>query len=184
MLSDVDIMIRVQAGETSLFSELVRRYQTKLLRFAWSKLTDSSDAEDLVQEAFLAVFHARNSYSPEFEFSTWIWTITLNLARRANQKKSRSAQREQEYSKLKTISIVPEQGGRSLVEAERSETLNRWLSMLPEPQGDAIRLKFFGGLKFAEIALAMDCSESGAKRRVKTGLMKLAEIANSESSGD
>ncbi|QDT33890.1 RNA polymerase sigma factor [Thalassoglobus polymorphus] len=180
MLSDVDIMIRVQAGETSLFTELVQRYQTRLLRFARSKLVNRSDAEDLVQEAFLAAYHSRNSYSPAFEFSTWIWTITLNLARRANLKRSRTIHREREFSKLKAITSGLEQPFHSLMEAEQSETLDRWLSMIPEPQADAIRLKFFGELKYSEIALTMDCSESGAKRRVKMGLLKLADLADSE----
>ncbi|WP_417850468.1 RNA polymerase sigma factor [Thalassoglobus sp.] len=181
MLSDVDIMIRVQAGETSLFTELVQRYQKKLLRFASSKLVNRSDAEDLVQEAFLAAFHSRHSYSPAFEFSTWIWTITLNLARRANLKSSRTTQRERDFSKLRATANGPEQPFHSLIEAEQSETLDRWLSTIPEPQGDAIRLKYFGELKYSEIALAMDCSESGAKRRVKLGLLKLADLANLES---
>ena len=42
-------------------------------------------------------------------------------------------------------------------------------------QADALRLRFFGGLTFPEIAAAMGCSEPGAKNRVKSGLLKLAE---------
>jgi DNA-directed RNA polymerase specialized sigma24 family protein len=42
-------------------------------------------------------------------------------------------------------------------------------------QADALRLRFFGGLTFAEIAAAMQCSEPGAKNRVKTGLMTLSK---------
>ena len=46
---------------------------------------------------------------------------------------------------------------------------------LSEPQADALRLRFFAGLTFPEIAAAMDCSLSTAKNRVKWGLMKLAD---------
>ena len=45
----------------------------------------------------------------------------------------------------------------------------------PEAQADALRLRFFGGLTFPEIAAAMGCSEAGAKHRVKTGLVKLGQ---------
>ena len=44
---------------------------------------------------------------------------------------------------------------------------------LPQMQADALRLRFFGGLTFPEIAVAMGCSEAGAKHRVKHGLLKL-----------
>jgi RNA polymerase sigma-70 factor (ECF subfamily) len=49
------------------------------------------------------------------------------------------------------------------------------LAKLPEAQADALRLRFFGGLSFPEMATALGCSESGAKNRVKTGLLTLAK---------
>jgi RNA polymerase sigma factor (sigma-70 family) len=59
---------------------------------------------------------------------------------------------------------------------ERAELLDLLLNRLPESQADALRLRFFGGLTFGEIAEAMSCSLSTAKNRVKWGLMKLAEF--------
>jgi RNA polymerase sigma-70 factor (ECF subfamily) len=43
-------------------------------------------------------------------------------------------------------------------------------------QADALRLRFFGGLKFQEIADAMQCSLNTAKNRVRWGLMRMAEL--------
>ena len=177
MLDDVDIMLRVQAGETNLFAELVSRHQQKLLRFAISKLGNRSDAEDLVQDAFLAAFHARQSYSPSFAFSTWIWTITLNLARRSHRKKLHQETQIVQYQQGNPPRIAEAEAIETLLKEEQSMQLDRWLSLLPEPQADAIRLRFFGNLRFADIAAAMDSSESGAKRRVKNGLTKLGELA-------
>ena len=47
--------------------------------------------------------------------------------------------------------------------------------MRPQVQADALRLRFFGGLKFQEIAAAMDCSLTTAKTRVKQGLLQMSE---------
>jgi len=58
---------------------------------------------------------------------------------------------------------------------ERSQLLDSLLAKLPEGQADALRLRFFGGLKFQEIAEAMGCSLSTAKNRVRWGLTKMAE---------
>ena len=49
-------------------------------------------------------------------------------------------------------------------------------------QADALRLRFFGGLSFAELATAMGCSEPGAKHRVKSGLLKLAQWMQADKS--
>ena len=62
-----------------------------------------------------------------------------------------------------------------LLAREASEQLYELLARLPEVQADALRLRFFGGLTFPEIAAAMQCSEPGAKNRVKTGLMTLSK---------
>ena len=62
-----------------------------------------------------------------------------------------------------------------LLATERSERLNAMLDQLPANQADALRLRFFGGLKFREIAQTMNCSLSTAKNRVRWGLTKMAD---------
>lgn len=173
-------MERVQAGETGLFALLVERYQSRLLRFAKSKLENSSDAEDIVQDAFLAAYHARNSYSTDFAFSTWIWTITLNLARKVALKQTREHKKQRAFASLPRNRRESDAPLELLLKSEQLEQLDLWLQQIPENQSDAIRLKFFGKLSYQEIASAMDCSESGAKRRVKLGLLKLSIIAEND----
>ncbi|MGE0756687.1 MAG: RNA polymerase sigma factor, partial [Pirellulaceae bacterium] len=58
---------------------------------------------------------------------------------------------------------------------EQTQLIDELLRRLPEPQADALRLRFFGGLTFPEIAAAMDCGLTTAKNRVRAGLTTLAE---------
>ena len=51
---------------------------------------------------------------------------------------------------------------------------------MPEAQADALRLRFFGGMKYHEIAASMQCSLSTAKNRVRWGLTKMAEYLGPE----
>src|SRR4029079_7825076 len=95
---DAEIMRRVQRGQFELFDELVARYRGPLLRVAMSKLDDAGWAEDVVQETFLAVFAARETFNPAFSFRTWLWTILLNLCRRHLK---RNSNRRNEHSQLK-----------------------------------------------------------------------------------
>ena len=188
-LDDVEIMRRVQSGQLELFDELVRRYHSPLLHVAWSKLGERAWAEDVVQETFLAAFSARATYKPAFAFRTWIWTILLNLCRRQWQRRE-ARPREQSLSSLPLVEragyhepVARDTALAQLVATERRELVHRALSRLPEAQADALRLRFFGGLPFSEIALTMGSSVSGAKQRVKRGLIELAEQLG-ETGGD
>ncbi|SFI25591.1 RNA polymerase sigma factor [Planctomicrobium piriforme] len=180
MESDADIMRRVQAGEVQLFELLVSRYHVRLLRFAISKLHDQPSAEDVVQETFLAAYQARQSYSDRFAFSTWIWTILLNLSRRSLKQQSRRQGILRDYVAAQHVEAGSMPFPLSLERAEERERLQRWLDQLSEEESDAIRLRFYGGLKFEEVALAMNSSVNGAKMRVRRGLLKLAELARTE----
>jgi RNA polymerase sigma-70 factor (ECF subfamily) len=181
-LVDADIMVQVQQGRTELFDQLVDRYRDRLLRFADGKLGDRTRAEDVVQETFLAVFAARHTYNPQFAFSTWIWTILLNLCRREWRSRRREAGRrwstalaQGREAPYKVGAFTSETGLSALLQSEQQELLHALLDELPEAEADALRLRFFGGLKFEEIAEAMQSSLSGAKVRVKKGLQRLSD---------
>jgi RNA polymerase sigma-70 factor (ECF subfamily) len=62
----------------------------------------------------------------------------------------------------------------ALLASESRGNLHALLARLPPIQADAVRLRFFGGLKFQEIAGAMDCSLTTAKMRVKQGLLQMS----------
>lgn len=180
-LDDATIMLAVKNGEFEQFDLLVERYRLPLIRVAASKLGETAWAEDVVQETFLAVFAARHTYNPQFAFRTWLWTILLNLCRRQLKRYHRGP-RQVPRSQLPANRsaqappepIEQETGLSRLLQRERRERLSALLNELPEAQGDALRLRFFGELKFSEIAEAMSSSISGAKRRVQNGLLALA----------
>ena len=167
------------AGDENAFALLVARYQAALHKAAISRLGRRELAEEAVQEAFLCAHRWLATYDSRFSFRTWLWTILLNQC-------SRQAKREARHSvswavPTTTPASIDEPCHRQrqpidqLLANETNQQIQSLLSRLPEPQADALRLRFFGGLTFPEIAAAMECSEPGAKHRVKTGLLKLAE---------
>lgn len=179
MLSDSQVMREVQRGRVELFDRLVERHRSGMLRFATSKLGDADAAEDVVQEAWLAVFAARHTYRPEFAVSTWVYTILINLCRRHGRRAARRTvtQGDDALRQLPDESASPLS---QLLTCERREVLHALLNALPEADADALRLRFFSGLMFEEIAAAMDSSVSGAKVRVRRGLQRLsARLAES-----
>lgn len=88
-VSDKELMEKVKSEDTSAFSVLVDRYKVRLLNLIYRMLQNKDEAEDILQEAFLRVYRERQSYDPTYAFSTWVYTITLNLCRNELKKRKR-----------------------------------------------------------------------------------------------
>jgi RNA polymerase sigma-70 factor (ECF subfamily) len=172
----------VTRGEQAAFEELARRYRGALLKVAESKLGRGSWAEDAVQEALLAAYRFSHTYDETYEFRTWLWTILLNQCKAQQQRLGRRAQFEVQPclddDSAGQVDALCEQPGplAQLLVRERRERLDALLSHLSAAQADALRLRFFGGLKFEEIAATMGCSLSTAKNRVRWGLLRLSSL--------
>jgi RNA polymerase sigma-70 factor (ECF subfamily) len=176
---DSTLIAAVLAGDSEQFSELARRYRGGLWRAAKSRLGDSDKADDAVQEALLNAYKWLASYDSRFSFRTWLWTILLNQCRRSLGKTAK--RREQQASDKECAPSFAELVGReacpheSALIQERAEVLERLLDRLQESQADALRMRFFGDLKFQEIADVQQCSLGTAKNRVRAGLLQLAK---------
>lgn len=179
-MSDSDIMRDVQAGRLERFEELAGRYRSRLCRAALSALPDAASADDAVQETLLAAFASRDTFSHRFAFSTWIWTIFLNVCRRSVQRQARERRLLIEAAGWQRESHCPHvdafTGLDRLLAEERREELRQLLEQLPDVEADTLRLRFFGDLKFEEISQVMECSLGAAKTRTKRGLLRLADL--------
>lgn len=183
-LTDGEIIEQVRLGEVLQFSTLVRRYQGPLLALASSRLGRKDLAEDAVQEAFLCAFKWLDSYDSKYAFRTWLWTILLNQCSRTAERQRRAERLESGFAA--TLSSNSDEfidcPSARIESAETKRELKAALKKLPEAHADALRLRFFGELKFEAIAQAMGCSLRTAKYRVKEGLQKLGELLQKEPS--
>ena len=182
-LPDTELMRRAQAEDSEAFSVLVERYQQPLLRVARSRTRRADWADELVQETLMAAYRGRRTFDRRFSFRTWLWTILLNhckahAARRCRQPRVEllaDASDGAEHPAAKTDTPFA-----ALWRKERAALLDELLARLTPAQADALRLRFFADLKFQEIADTMGCSLLTAKNRVRSGLLRLAELAPRE----
>jgi len=178
--SDGSLIAAALAGEEAAFALVVERYRAPLTKAAWSRLGRRELAEEAVQEAFLSAHRWLGTYDSRYSFRTWLWTILLNQCTRLAKREARHGSRAERSApagdRAGDAEICRQASPlQQLLMQERSEQLQALLARLPEAQADALRLRFFGGLTFAELAAAMGCSEPGAKHRVKVGLLKLSQ---------
>lgn len=183
-VADGPLIAAALAGDEAAFAQIARRYQGPLLNVARSRLGDRQLAEDAVQETLLCAYRWLHTYDSRYSFRTWLWTILLNQCSRIAQRRGKlpaavvpnecSPHASQTLCWHTRQPFAEPSPIEHLLARENADRLHLLLARLPEAQADALRLRFFGGLKFEEIAQAMGCSVSGAKNRVRLGLTQLA----------
>lgn len=81
------LIARAQRGHADAYRELVEAYKDRLFAFVWRMVRNHHEAEDLVQAAFVKAWESLASYSDQFAFSTWLFTIGYRLCLNRLRKK-------------------------------------------------------------------------------------------------
>jgi RNA polymerase sigma-70 factor, ECF subfamily len=182
---DVRLMLQVRDGDAAAFTELVLRYQNRLLTVLEHLVGSREQAEDLAQDVFVRVFKARHRYEPEAKFSTWLFTIANNVA--SNALRSRSRRREVrvlegngDTSPLALDQLAKAASGlmpaRALDKAEQAEMVRHAVSALSERQRMALLLAKFEGMSYQDIAQSMGLSVQAIKSLLSRARVNLKEI--------
>ncbi len=87
--SDEELAQRVRAGETGLYEILMRRYNRRLYRVARSILRSDTEAEDVMQEAYVRAYEHLNQFAGTARFSTWLTRIAIHEALARLRRRSR-----------------------------------------------------------------------------------------------
>jgi RNA polymerase sigma-70 factor (ECF subfamily) len=169
-VSDEELIARIVAGEESLFSTLVARYQGRILAHVSRVIGWRDDAVDLSQEIFIKVFQGLPRYNPQFRFSTWLFRIASNAAIDYLRKR-----------RVPTVSMEPAEGDEGPVREFASEgpdpyavlrnrqrraSIEREIAALPPEFRDLIALRHFAGLSYEEIALARNMPLGTVKNKL------------------
>ncbi len=78
-VSDDELLLMYREGDADAFDTLFDRYRAPVYNFARAMLNGSADAEDVMQEAFLAVARTARAYKPRGHFRPWLMRIARNL---------------------------------------------------------------------------------------------------------
>jgi RNA polymerase sigma-70 factor (ECF subfamily) len=89
---DADAVHRCAEGDLNAFEEIVIRYQKKMFNIAYRMTGDYHEAAEVVQDAFVSAYKNIKGFRGASKFSTWLFTIVMNLSRnRIKQMRRRSA---------------------------------------------------------------------------------------------
>lgn len=174
--SDSEIVADVLAGETERFELLVRRYETDLVRMALARLGQTDLAEEAVQQSFMSAYKSLHRYDVQANFRRWLVTILINQCRTDYRRLKRATERLDSATDMNAMWAEAATADEHAEQAEHYELLYRLLDQLPKTQAEAIWLRFFGEMKYDELAAAAGCSLATAKNRVRAGLEKLGRM--------
>ena len=172
--ADAALMRRVQADDPDAFAMLYDRFAARAYGVAFSVGRDDARAEDVVQDAFLSVWTARQRYRPERgTVVAWILGTVRNRAidslRRNRRHDDRRAGLDMIEERVPAPGNVEEEAG----ERDQAAQLRSTLARLPAAQRDVITLAYFGELSTIEIAEELALPLGTVKGRMRLGLHKL-----------
>ncbi|MEM9631274.1 MAG: RNA polymerase sigma factor [Pseudomonadota bacterium] len=171
-LSDDDLLGLIASDREDAFQTLVERHVDRGYAVAYRILQNGSDAEDVVQDAFLQVWTRRDVWqSGRAKFSTWLFRVVSN--RCIDLLRKPRAETVDELPELEDESISQSQG---LEQQEATELLERAMMKLPDQQRVALVFSYNENMSNGEIAEIMDTTVSAVESLLKRGRQKLRQI--------
>jgi RNA polymerase sigma-70 factor, ECF subfamily len=173
LLADEDLMALVEGGDPGAFAVIYDRHGRAAYSLAYRMAGERQTAEDLVQDAFLAVWRAAGSYRAERgSVRTWVLSIVHN--RGIDQLRSAASRRRVQDRVEATSSLS--QPSEAFSEAWRNSQqsqVRKALKDLPAEQLQVLELAYFSGYTHTEIADLLGLPLGTVKGRMRLGLKKI-----------
>ena len=174
MTADTDqrLVDRVLNGDKNAFDMLVLRYQNRISAAIARLISDSNEAEDVCQEAFIKAYRALPLFRGDSAFYTWLYRIAINTAK--NHIVSRG--RRPPTSDVEIEDAEMSEPGKMLREIESPESsleledlkiaINNAIEALPADLRTAFTLREFSGLSYEDITEIMNCPVGTVRSRI------------------
>lgn len=192
-LPDAELARRVAAGQRGAFELLMRRHNQALYRTARSITRNDSDAEDVLQDAYLLAYRAMDGYRADSRLATWLTRIVINVAiARVRQGKRRAevvwldgaaeAQTDTTGAAMAGVMIDeadPDASGspeRAAMRTQMRQVLEKSIDSLPDAYRTVFVLRAVEEMSGEEVAACLDIPEATVRSRFfrARGLLRAA----------
>jgi RNA polymerase sigma-70 factor (ECF subfamily) len=166
--SDSALVDRVRRGERECFALIMRRYNQRLFRVARGIVGRDSEAEDVVQHAYVCAYAHLQQFAGAAAFSTWLTRIVINeaLARIKNSGRVRSLDGDEHAPNWHSGATAFANPEDDLSRRELANLLEAAIDELPEICRVALILREVEGLSTAETAACLSITEEAVRARV------------------
>lgn len=170
-ISDRDTMLeealaRLSAGDEQALADIYQLTRVSIYGFALSLLKNSYDAEDVMQDCYVAVFEHAKDYKPHGKPLAWMLTITRNFALKRLKSFSKIVEKEnfESYAEDKDIQINPN---------EQRLIINEMMDILADEERQIVILHAVTGMKHRQIAQLLELPLSTVLSKYNRALKKI-----------
>jgi RNA polymerase sigma-70 factor, ECF subfamily len=166
---DAQLMLRVRDGDEDSFRVLLDKHRNPLVHFLYRMVQEQPVSEELAQEVFLRIYRSRASYEPTARFTTWMFRIATHLALNwlRDEKNQRATERldEDRGGDLPARELPDRKPSveQRMVYQARLQEIRDAIATLPDKQRAAVLMHKYREMEYAQIASALECSESAIK---------------------
>ena len=178
--TDEELMNLCVEGSEEAFRELMRRFHPRIVNVVYRYINDPVRAEEIAQEVFVRVYVHRERYRRTARFSTWIFTIALNLTKNEIRHRVR-------HSRVMSLDALTEMGAsvgfflrergkgpdEKVEERELQEVVNKAIVELPPKYRDAVVLRDLEGLSYEEVSDILSIPGGTVRSRINRGRLIL-----------
>jgi len=167
--SDADLIDRIRKGEKPLFEAVMRRYNQRLFRLARSLLRDDSEAEDVLQDAYVRAYSHLDQLEDASRLGSWLSHIVVHECRARLRKRSRHMQLVDQAGKGAPVRIVPGPTANpeeQAVSHQLGSVLTGAIDSLSIGYRAVFVLRDVEGLSTAEVANSLGITEMAVKTRL------------------
>jgi RNA polymerase sigma factor (sigma-70 family) len=174
--TDTEIIERTLAGDTRVFGELVKRYQSLVFSITTRYAPNREDAEEIAQDAFIKAFKSLKDFRGESKFSTWLYTITTTSCLSFLRKKKLDIH---SLDNEKVFAVVENQdsgmNANQLENKSRLSMVNDAIKLLSADDATILTLFYKGEQSLEEIAAVLAIEANAVKVRLHRARGRLKE---------
>jgi RNA polymerase sigma-70 factor (ECF subfamily) len=163
----MQLLSRCRQGDSLAIEALVRTYTPPIYRLALSMLDDPAEADEAAQDAMVAALDKLDSFRGQAKFTTWLYTITLNVCRGRLRKRRAQARLTGVLQALfrgsDQVESPPEQ---TTLRQEQDTALWQAINALDDRRRETVILRYYHELTLPEIGQVLGVSE----RTIRTWL--------------
>ncbi len=181
VLNDSALIRQYQSGDRNAISQLIERHSRRVRNYIRMLVKDHDLTEDIFQETFIKAVRVidEGRYCDNGKFLSWVLRIAHNLVidyfRNRRQNKS-VTESDAGYDVLGTLKFADRTIEDELVSEQIERDIRSLVESLPEEQREVVRMRYFAGLSFKEIAEQTGVSINTALGRMRYALINLRKL--------
>lgn len=170
----------VLSGNKQAYAQIINKYKDPLFATILRMTRNQQDAADLVQEAFIKVYHQLGKFDGKGSFSSWIYRVAINHCmdefRKKRHKMVENEMREDHIRDSNHPEVI-------FLKKERNRQLEKLIGCLPEEERMIILLRYVNELSYSEIGELMNLPLATVRNKLHRAKKKLRETIQQEKGG-